>query len=369
MADEGMPPPPRFPPVDEPPQSYGQGPSWPPGFGPPDHWPRTHWLHPLDVGRTFSAAWRLYRHNWRSLLGPSALFLLPGYAAVAYVQAYVFGPVLNDLQRQWFRIYSGELTAPAFDFNHFAGPLAALLVISLITAVLGLAATAAAVRVVDQTYRGSPASAKDAVVTALRKLPTLIVVSLLLFFLVLGLILVGGLVIILAGGLLTALVGREVATFVGLIGLVGTFVAIVFMGLRWYLAIQVVICEDGGPLQAMRRSWRVVAGSTWRLLGYFLLLVLLAFLVGLVVGIPVTLLSLGDMMRTLSAIRPGEIPVVQFSPFTTFLTTFLSGAVQVAVVPFEMAVLTLLYYDLRWRQGEEIPDQSKTTAGAPVAQA
>src|SRR5262249_21924686 len=62
MSDQGTPPgPPRFPPIEEPPSPPSGWP--PPGSGnqppmahgtPPQGYPGGHWLHPLDVGRTFS---------------------------------------------------------------------------------------------------------------------------------------------------------------------------------------------------------------------------------------------------------------------------------------------------------------------------
>ena len=68
----------------------------------------------------------------------------------------------------------------------------------------------------------------------------------------------------------------------------------------------IVIDRERGPIEAMKESMRVTRGYKWYLLGFALVLTLLnvlgllAFVVGLLVSIPVSLLAFMHAYRTLA---------------------------------------------------------------------
>jgi len=147
-----------------------------------------------------------------------------------------------------------------------------------------------------------------------------------------------------------------------LIGAVGLIAAVIFFALRWSLAPQVVMVEGAGALKSLGRSWRLIDGSTWRLLGYYLLLVLIFIgyflVVGLIVG-GVQLLLFGPGFR----IENGQI-LPLFNPLAVVFSTFLSALALALISPLWVTVLTLFYFDLRWRRGEPLPNSATAPAVA-----
>ena len=157
-----------------------------------------------------------------------------------------------------------------------------------------------------------------------------------------------------------ALIGDAGLTILlALIGAVGLIAAIIFFALRWSLAPQVVMVEGAGALNSLGRSWRLINGSTWRLLGYYLLLVLIfigyVLAVGLIVA-GVQLILFGPGFR----VENGAI-VALFNPLAVVFSTILSAVALAFISPFWVTVLTLFYFDLRWRRGEPLPAPAATS--------
>jgi hypothetical protein len=115
-----------------------------------------------------------------------------------------------------------------------------------------------------------------------------------------------------------------------------------WLGIMLILTIPVVVLERRGPFSSVARSWQLVAGSYWRVLGIFLLTYLMLGIFSLVITIPVELvagvagLSVGSSTAGVSiaviAGFVGEIVV------WTLTTTIFTG------------VIVLLYVDMRMRK-------------------
>jgi hypothetical protein len=97
-----------------------------------------------------------------------------------------------------------------------------------------------------------------------------------------------------------------------------------------------------------------VNGSTWRLLGYALLIGLITVGLSLVGLIGATVVDV-----VLSGGSAGAT-----NPIAVVIGGVLSGLVVLAFVPWFVAVLTLFYFDLRWRRGEPLPNNAAKTAPA-----
>jgi hypothetical protein len=182
-------------------------------------------------------------------------------------------------------------------------------------------------------YRGEPTSVSRAVRAAFDRYGTLVAAQLLYFLLAFGILFVtfvSGSVLIYLGG---------VAAFAGLIVVVAGFAALLFIAARLSLMIQVITLEKSGVGAAFGRSWRLVSGSGWRLLGYLILTVLISTLLSLVLqGLPTVALGLNASVA--SDVLAG---------------TLINGLASVVIMPLIPLVLTLLYYDLRWSHGEPVP--------------
>jgi uncharacterized membrane protein YczE len=84
----------------------------------------------------------------------------------------------------------------------------------------------------------------------------------------------------------------------------------------------------------MSRSWRLTRGSTWRLIGLYILMAIIAIIVTSALGVPVALLA-----ETLA-----------LSPGLSVAASALVGVVaNLIVTPFTAGVLSLAYIDLRIR--------------------
>lgn len=98
-----------------------------------------------------------------------------------------------------------------------------------------------------------------------------------------------------------------------IIGLVLLVAPGIYLALRWVFAEYLVIEKGMGPVEALRRSGELTKGNIWRLLGFFLVAILLlalgliAFVVGFFVAAVVISLSLIAIYRELSHEARGEV--------------------------------------------------------------
>ena len=133
-----------------------------------------------------------------------------------------------------------------------------------------------------------------------------------------------------------------VLVFLGILTFVAFLAGLVFLSTRWAFWPQVVLLEGRAGRGPLGRSWRLVTGSTWRVIGYSLLFGLAAGILG---GL---LVQLGNL--AVDAALPGVDDLVAAG------LRFALGAVStVLVTPIPAAALTLLYLDLRLRRGEPMP--------------
>lgn len=62
---------------------------------------------------------------------------------------------------------------------------------------------------------------------------------------------------------------------------------VVYLGVRWFFVFQVALLEDKGPLACISRSSQLVKGNWWRVLGFFVIAVIVNFAVSFVNLIPI----------------------------------------------------------------------------------
>ncbi len=129
-----------------------------------------------------------------------------------------------------------------------------------------------------------------------------------------------------------------------LIGLIGGGTATVFAVItlvRWSLAIPVVMLEPVDPLTSLRRSWRLVRRSSWRVLGIMLLTELIVVIADLIIRVPFGLASGTGSFTTSQA----QVSVVGL------IIAAIGGIVASTVTaPMLAGVVVLLYTDLRMRR-------------------
>ena len=173
-------------------------------------------------------------------------------------------------------------------------------------------------------------------------------------------------VLAVVGGLTAAAVAASVAALHGagrivvvvllvLVGVAAAVTVTLVLYVRWVLAPAVLLLDDRLPVPAgtpppgvgaaLRRSWALVRGSGWRVLGILVVVGLLAQVVAGLLSVP---LSLVGYSATLAGAGSGHQTAGLLGSATLAGIGSLAGAVL--ALPFTMAATTLLYLDLRMRR-------------------
>jgi hypothetical protein len=301
------------------------------------------------VGRAFSLGWSIFRFRWRTLIAAALVLTVPAYALQVLVTVYVSGTMERwgaQVQELYVRALAEGRTVVLTDLP--ALPIDALLLSfasGLIVSLAGLLAGAALIHIIGWTYGGGSATLGQALSRTLGRAPSLIgsslIMALVVFAIIAGSVLLM-VALVAAIGFSAGLGGLLIITLV-----VAAFAAVLFVGVRWTFVGQTIMLEGRGAIGALGRSWRLASGSSWRVLGYLLLLVVVLFLIGLVAGtVSVLIFGIGVDIGT-------GVPL-PFSPVRAAGQAILPAFAAILLSPFYTAVLTLLYYDLRWRAGETL---------------
>lgn len=259
-------------------------------------------LRQMGIGELIDAAVRLYRLEWKALMGIVAFVVVPVTFLELWVTQLVLGQggpavVSSDAL--------GELVvvSVAFFAVHF-----------LIVQPFLLAATA---RAAADVYLGAPVTIGGTYRYALGRLPSILWITIL--------------------STLAALLGFVLLIIPGIIALV-----------RLAFAPVALVVEDHRGPGALRRSWRLTKGFFWRTLGTLVLS-------GLIVAIVSGILSI-----------PGELAVQALGPEAWPISALVTALATVLVTPFGTVVIVLLYFDLRIRkEGFDIEVMARELATAP----
>jgi hypothetical protein len=184
----------------------------------------------------------------------------------------------------------------------------------------------------------------------------------------LGLALLTG--VVTAAAALAALVPGVVALLAGaedlgvvllLAGAAGAVVVALLLYVRWSLAAPALVLEGAPVTTAMRRSWRLVSGSAWRVLGILLLAGIIVAIGQAVITVPVGLLA--GLPAAGQPSQYASLPVTFTQLLISGVGTIVAGAI---FYPFSAAVSALLYIDLRMRrEGLDVRLARAAAAGPP----
>lgn len=155
-------------------------------------------------------------------------------------------------------------------------------------------------------------------------------------------------------GILTALVfivAVQRAGFVIALYFIVSFVALIYCAIRWSLTVAAMMAEDTGPIKGMRRSWDLVGGSWWRVVGILLILSIMQSIIGGALGVLWNLI--------VSGLLSGDIGTAVGATGSTLLQAVVSPLVAIGVV--------LLYFDLRVRkEGLDLDQLARQTSPGPA---
>jgi hypothetical protein len=268
-------------------------------------------LRPLAFGEILDVGIKLCLRNWRVLVMCVVWLVLPAQILSVSIVLSVSPDALDPTASQ--PVESGEET-------RF---LAAQGISGLVQGVVYLVSTAACFKALADAYLGAEPNAGRSLRFGLRRVPRLValyLLYLLAFALVFGIL----------GGL-TAAIGPAV-----LILLLVVIPAAIYVGNAWSLSTPALLFEDAGPVQALKRSWALVRGSWWRVLGIIavgvlLVSILAGVLQGLLVLIPAALASGNQAALAVATVVAGTVSGTLTTPFTA-------------------AIFTLVYFDQRVRR-------------------
>ncbi len=313
-------------------------------------------LRPLGIGDLFDTIFRLYRNNFLVFIGIAALIQIPMILIQMALEVALGRQSTADLMQiinelPFFNPQTDSVTvlpiANPLLYYGLSFVLALLQIIVVQQLLNGAMANAIARR-----YLGQPVSVLEAYNFGARRLSALLIVGVLVAILtivvavVLGGIYVGGLFLMVSvaatqSGAMAA-VAAILALLLMLLLLIVAVIVFAMIALRFLFVTQAVVLEDHGPLGALRRSWQLIRGSFWRVLG---IVVLLMILVQIVVWIPMMIMTMVLSFTFGNAADPLQNYLLRQS-----ITVLTSYAAQILVLPVYLSAYTLLYYDLRVRR-------------------
>ena len=255
-------------------------------------------MPPRDLGGIISSAFSIYRRNAGQLLLIVAVVVVPLSLLSFLITYFAFAPAHKTATT------SNLVVQPR---SGVAGVFAGLIAIA-IGAIISAILQAAVLRAAAQATVGDPVDVEASYRWALRRFPSVLLVSIMVAVVVT----IGFALLVIPGIILLVLLA---------------------------VSVPVVVVEDLKGTQALARSWNLTKGHFWHVFGVGLVALLI---VGVVTGI---ISSFGD------------------SNLTARLILQIAG--QILVGPFSALVTVLLYFDLRARVELLTPDRLRAELAAP----
>jgi len=250
-------------------------------------------MHPMSVGDVLDGAFKVFKANAGSLFLIVGTIVVPLQLASSFLLRRQVATGMLDVLRDPTLAQQQQQTNVLAIGGSFVALLLALLSAPFIAGAVS--------QVVAASYLGQKVDPIAALKGALRRFPALL------------------------GGFLLVHLAEGV-------GLLGCVVGAVFVMPMFILVAPATVLEHLGPVQAMRRSWRLVRRRYWPVLG-------IALLTAMITGLLANLLSAAPTL--IGSLLGGS-----------FAWLFLAvGAIvgQMVAAPLVVIVSTLLYFDARIR--------------------
>ena len=229
-------------------------------------------LRPLGFGQILDGGIKALRHNPKVMIGLNGAVTL-----VATVAMFGLG----------YQYFSGSLSFDPSGSNQAfsassiiglsAGALVATLLLTMVTVISSVS--------VGRSVIGDVISPRDAWARSIRRLPTVLAITLLMMLaILLGYGVIVGLVFV------SALVTPVLAVIVGIFGGLGSLVLLVWLGIKLSITLPASVLERLGPITSMRRSWRLTAGRFWMIFSVLLVATIITSVIQNVISAPVSLI-------------------------------------------------------------------------------
>jgi hypothetical protein len=306
---------------------------------------------PLTVGDLLDRAFRLYRSRF-------GLFLLTGAVLIAPI-AIVSGIFLARFFANYMQTLDMLMREPPPEFGPFAffsalsGDFAGVTLIGLLLAAAGAIVSLSLTAQAAEALRDGSLSLMAGLRRGVRRFLPYVGMAIVQFaalaaaaVVVLAPLVLFGVALVARGAPFARAGEGGIFAALGIAGLaVGgfslAFVLVLapttYLAARWLVAPAVLVVEEAGPIDALRRSWRLSQDNVLRMVGYLVLLYILEMIF---ISVPMVALQYATMLMPSST---GAIGLMMS------LSTISSSLISVIGLPFFAAAAVLLYYDLRIR--------------------
>ena len=315
-------------------------------------------FYPISLGRGLSLAFHLFRFGWRTFVAINVVAFLP-VAVISGVVAYATQDAIVDWQRL---VLANATTAAGSTDLISAAPWSAYVLIILsgfVVVPFSALGAGALIHAIAAAIAGQRLSARASFSTAIGRFWSLLALSLVLAVPGTALGLLGFVLPMLRLAPTAFNISGGPLALLGLVLFVAVLFGAVFAVICIAFATQSLVIEHLSVADALRRSWRLLAGSMLRFVGWAFVFGLIIGLIGIAIGIPVGIAALiisPPRLTDLSSLGSFSATAVLFE---TLLTTILGAIIE----PIVVIGLTLLYFDVRWRHGEDVPVPGRRPLG------
>jgi hypothetical protein len=321
-------------------------------------------LRPLGVSELLDGAFTSIRRNPRATLGIAAILLTVSgvlTTVLAAVLIHSVGPVTLPsageqlTQRQLDHLLSSllQVFVPLFGVTLVLSFIVDIVLTGLLTVVIG------------RSVLGQKVTAGEAWRIARPRLPSLIGVTLLIPCIIVGIWLVLAILIVL---LALAHAPGGVVALVTVPGVIAAVCLSIWFAIMFRMAGPAVVLEREPAVSSLSRSWRLVRGSFWRVLGITLLAALIVIVTSGVLQIPFSVLASVAGGGTSSPFGTGGSFLAGTGGSMAGLIIGAIGGIVAGAVsrPISAGVAVLLYVDMRMRrEGLDLVLQTATASGEP----
>lgn len=284
-------------------------------------------LRPLGLGEILDGAVSTMRSHWRSVL-PITLVVA---TVVQVISLLVQKLLLADLV-----VSMSETPTPEELVNSLGSGLSVSVATNFIDFLGTVFVTAMLTMIFSRAILGQASSVSEAWRDARSQLLRLIGLTLLLGI---GLSLLGA-VLVLPAFLLDSY-------GLAALGVLASAVIFAWLWIAFSLASPALMLEKGGIFTAFGRSWKLVKGSWWRILGITLLTFLITFLVRMIIVIPLTLIGFLVSGTGMAALTDGSAAYTWGALIFSAIGLVIA---QTITMPMQSGVTVLLYVDQRIRR-------------------
>jgi glycerophosphoryl diester phosphodiesterase len=305
----------------------------------------------MDFGELLSNSWEDYKKNFSIILKSFWWFIILPSIIFGVIALLIIIPFMGSIKS------FPNLTNPAFSdimsyFGSYFAIFAAFFVVYIVVSCILGVMLSASLYFSGLYNENGKMNFKQIANGGIGYFWKIIGLSLYIIFIMILILLPGTLSILLTVlffSLKIAALG-VIFSLISFLAVIGGFILLIYLLISWIFTVPIIIKENIGIRESMRRSRAIVKGNWWKTFGYFLLLVLILYIVMLVFSIPgriiAQILSLGyDSSNTSTAVIYGII---------TYLIDFVfSIAASVITTPYSVFFLKNFYVGLRKGSGKK----------------